>query len=248
MTVDYKQLLQDGEITLKDVPRKEKSHSVCLSAVRINGLDLYHVPKHFRTDVVCYSAVFQNAKAILLLDDDYLSSNLDVVSMAISRNHRIFIEIKKDRPDLLNKELCMSAVRASGSVLAFFPDEFISEDIVRVALKNDPSALRDIRIMNNSVVSEIVADLIQQIPLKHVPDHLMTREICLNQVAQQGRQLQHVPMHLIDLDMVEAALSHNEWAIEFVPVTFRDEECVLKCIEDVPPSIVEHLTDIQYVS
>jgi hypothetical protein len=248
MAVDYKYLLQNSEITLKDVPRKEKSHSVCLSAVRINGLDLYHVPKHFRTDVVCYSAVFQNAKAILLLNDEYLTSNLDVVSMAISRNYRIFIEMKNNRPKLINEELCMSAVRASGSVLAYVPDEFISDDIVRVALQNDSSALRDIRIMKNEVVSKIIDDIIPKIPLKHVPDHLMTYKICLNQVAKQGRQLQHVPLHLIDLEMIEAALKHNEWAIEFVPVTFKDEDCVLKYMQDVPDHLVEHLTDIQYVS
>lgn len=241
--VNYIESIRSGDMGLVEVPRKSKTHSICLAAVNQNGLDLYHVPKYMRSETIHYAAVYENAKAIEFIDSDYLVHHQDLVTFAVSRKGQVLKWLLSEAPSLVTYDVCLKAVRSSGSSLAYVPESMLDESLIRVAVENDASALNVLFKYNADSVKRAIGNVINSIPLKHLPDHFKSYEICLNQVSEQGRQLRYVPFPLIDERMVEAALNSNPWAIEYVPITFSDDSTVTSLISGgtLPHHLYEHI-------
>lgn len=240
---NYIELLRSRLICLQEVPRKEKTHSICLAAVNINGLDLYHVPNFLRSQTVIYAAIYQNALALKYLDNTFLQENPELLKIAVSRKSESFRIINTNWPDLITTDLCMTAVRASGSNLRLIPDSQLTHELIVVAAQNDASALIGLRFLANPDICALIKSIAHNIPLKHLPDHFKTYSICYNQVSKQGRQLKYVPDQFLDENMVGAAVTSNEWAIEFVPVYFKHLACVTKITNNpqFPKELFSHI-------
>lgn len=243
MSDNYISQLRAGEIGLLEVPKAAKTHAICLAAVNRNGLDIYHVPTHFRSETVIWAAVYQNPAAIQYVDKAFLLQNPELVKIAASRKADSLKIIQKHCPELISYAIYLSAVRASGANIRLVPDEFITEELLLIAAENDPSALGGIRFFSNQKLAELIKSVVPKISLKYLPDHYKTYEICLNQVSKQGRLLKYVPDAYVDENMVEAAISSNGWAIEYVPLTFSDLSCVNELIVsgNIPKQLYSHI-------
>lgn len=240
---NYIEALRAGEIGLINVPKKAKNHAICLAAVNVNGLDIYHVPKYMRSETIHYAAVYQNAQALKFIASDYLASKPELVEMAVSRQGQMFAWLVKNVPEIITYNICRKAVNASGSALRYVPVQHINKDLVKIAALNDGSALNAVFTSTNPEVKEAINEVIHDIPLKHLPDHFKSYEICKAQVEKQGRQLRYVPFSMIDEAMIEVALEANPWAIEYVPITFKNLACVLNIIKNklVPGELFAHI-------
>ena len=240
---NYIELIRAGEIGLKEVPRKEKNHSICLAAVNMNGLELYHVPKYMRSETIHYAAIYQNAKAITYVDSDYLCHHQELIEIAVGRKGNVLKWLITEIPGAVTYSVCTKAVRSSGAALAYVPENFLDKDLIRVAVENDASALNVLFKYHSAQIKEAIADVLGSIPLKHLPDHFKNYEVCFNQVKAQGRQLKYVPLPLTDEVMIEAALVSNPWAIEYVPITFSDLPAVVSLIANntIPSDLYSHI-------
>ena len=243
METNYLEAIRTGDIQLLDVPKKSKTHALCLAAVNRNGLDLYHVPKYLRTETIQYAAVFQNAEAIKLVDADSLKSNPDLLVIAAGRKGHLLTWMVKTVPEVITYDLCLKAVRSAGCALSFVPEHYLDKRMIRAAVEADAAALNFVFTHHSDDVKAAIADVIEDIPLKHLPDHFKTYDVCLAQVSQQGRQLRYVPFPLIDKKMVGAALASNKWAVEYVPVTFSDLDTVISVMNDtaLPSHLFDHI-------
>lgn len=236
----YLDQIREGVTTLQYVPRKEKTHALCLAAVHKDGRDIVNVPLHLRSKAVCYSAVFQNAIAIKAVPIQVLEEEPGILELALGRQGTLleWAATNQATAKLLTEQMCQKAVNSHGGSLKYVPALFRSREMVRQAIIRDGSLL--VLLANQEM---LVADLIDQIPLKHLPDQFKTREICLEQVSKQGRLLRYVPMRVMDEEIIQAALESNPWAIEYVPATFADFLPVRALMreEGLPRSLMRHL-------
>ncbi|MCH2089491.1 MAG: hypothetical protein MK175_20100 [Pseudoalteromonas sp.] len=206
--------LKLGDISLNQVDKKIKNYKVCLVAVNLDGLSLYHVPKRYKDTVMCKAAVYKNVAAIKFVPS-HIIKNSDILSVCVNRQAGIFPWLVKMHRELIDYQVCFKAVNASGMNIRFCPSELIDEKMVKIAIERDGRSFDFIPKKFKS------RDLVKHISIKRLPEQLMTYEHCLSEVKTQGRLLKYVRFDLIDEDMVNAALANNEWALEFVPITFN---------------------------
>ena len=222
----YIEQIRSGSISLQFVPRKEKSHALCLAAVHRNGLELYHVPNHFRSEAVCFTAIFQAPEALRYLSIETLDAYPDLVDLAVSRKGTLLEWVASKAPDHLRKSVIEKAVNNYGYAIKWAPTELLCKEIIRTAV------LRDGRVLHALGQNiKLVEDLLPEICIKHLPDEFKTYKTCLAQVSDQGRLLQYVPLRFIDEPLVEAALESNIWALEFIPATHSNCKAVEIAIE-----------------
>jgi len=235
---DYLAAIRSGEMTLQGVPRKDKDHQLCLAAVHANGRDLKNVPKHFRSKAVCYSAVFQNADAIKFVPQEILEEEAGILELALGRKGTLLEWAAEHAAALLTKRLCEKAVNSYGLAIKWVPTDFRTKEMVRTAVIRD-----GIVLMALQGEDQMIQDVAHEVSIKHLPDQFKTREICLAQVAKQGRLLQYVPLRILDDDILDAALNSNPWAMEFVPAHLASSPAVKDAIlrGGVPKHMIEGL-------
>ncbi|WP_299948216.1 DUF4116 domain-containing protein [uncultured Microbulbifer sp.] len=237
---DYLAEVRSG-LSLRDVPRKAKSFRTCFAAVQRDGLELYHVPKYHRVEPILYSAFHKSADSIRFCDLETFERAPDALLMAVRSRPSLLIWLSRNVPDAISPELCEAAVKADGFAITQVPKIFITPELVKLAA-----------VSNGKVLStlighyDLVRDVAPQISLAHLPEELMTREICFEQVSKQGRLLKYVPLSLMDNQLVLAALDSNPWAIEFVPITFSELPEVKAVVEsnDMPKSLTKLFVEI----
>lgn len=78
---------------------------------------------------------------------------------------------------------------------------------------------------------DIVEMIIQGMPMLQIPEHLLTRELCLSCVELNGENLRFVPYNIrTDAFQVEAAMT-NAWAFGFISDHLRTEELLIRVIK-----------------
>lgn len=235
----YIDQVRSGETSLQYIPRKEKTHAICLAAVHRDGAELYHVPQHLRSQAVCFTAVHQAPDAIRHLSVEFLDAFPDLVDLAVSRKGTLLEWVARHAPAHLRRRVVEKAINSYGYAIQWAPADLLDKDLVRLAVSRDGRVLHALGQRNLSIVK----DLIPEICIKHLPDEFKTYDACLNQVASQGRLLQYVPLRLIDEALVEAALRSNPWALEFVPATFASSPAVEAAIAsgDAPAHMAQNI-------
>ncbi|MCG8437944.1 MAG: hypothetical protein MI751_07655 [Pseudomonadales bacterium] len=219
--------IRAGEITLQHVPRKEKTHALCVAAVHMNGRDIINVPSHLRSKAVCYAAVYQNPMAIKAVPLAILQDEPGILELALGRNGTLLKWAAETEgvTALLTERMCEKAVNSHGRSLQHVPPQLRTREMVRNAIIRDGALL-----MLLEGKESLVGDLIEQIHIKHLPDQFKTEKRCLAQVKEQGRLLRYVPLRVMTEEIIEAALQSNPWAIEYVPATFADSAPVKAAI------------------
>lgn len=226
-------------ISLATIPKDEKTFKLCMTAVRHDGLELCHVPKRFRQENLCKTAVYQNAMAVQFVPENVIA-NSDMLSFACSRHAWVFNWAKQYWPGYVDYDVSMASVKAHGLNIKYVDESLVDLDMALLAVQNDG---RSFNCLPDRFKTK---ELISSICIKFLPDNLKTYEACMRDIGMQGRMIKYVPVHFIDEDMVNLALSKNPWALEFVPVTFYDLDSYRESLEqlrelDASPDFVEEL-------
>ena len=214
---DYLADVRSGSISLREVPRKAKRFAVCMAAVRRDGMELYHVPKYHRVEPLLYAAFSHTPEAIRFCDLETFERAPGALMMAVRTRPTILGWLAKNVPEAISFEICEAAVKADGSSITHVPKGLLTVELIQYAAMSNGKVLTTL-IGHYDLVREIA----HKISLAHLPEELMDRDLCLAQVAKQGRLLRYVPLRFVDAPMIEAALTSNPWAVEYVPRHYAD--------------------------
>jgi len=88
--------------------------------------------------------------------------------------------------------------------------------------------------INRLSVDQILECVRRERFIKYMPDEAKSRNMCHLAVMADGLNLQYVPRLLLDYDIAITAVKRNAFAIEFVPIEFRDLNMCTKAT--MPPS------------
>ena len=217
-------------------------------AVRGDGRLYENVPHHLRTDEMRIAAVRSDG------------SMLEKVAM--------------ERPDLVTKDLVIAAVHTSHSVDRDVIERWKHDrDFCEALLDTLPTWISScpkehvnkalcLKVASHQAGAEIA--LLRHIPedmrdrdvclaavqmrgenLASVPDGVIDKEICLRAVTTWGGALEHVPTALRDRDVCMAAVRSQGWAIRAVPEALRDIDMLRIAVAQRPAVAEEVLASVQ---
>ena len=159
---------------------------------------------------------------------EHILRSTDLVKVAIAKDGRQLEWLKDNLPDLITDEICTAAVNSCGYAVKYVPEECVNADLATLAVMRDGKAFYSLPKQFQT------KELVSKISIKYLPDELKEYKHCMGECIKQGRMLQYVPLHLIDEKMIEAALVRNSWALEFVPIQFKELDCVISVLEQEP--------------
>lgn len=126
---------------------------------------------------------------------------------------------------------CLRAVRSSRktlgddrSVLAFVPQEYLTEELCEIAVSRNGEALRDVPDTMRTAALCGVAVREYGPALEYVPMQHRTKELCYAAVAEFGMALAFVPSEQLDEELVRCAVATAPMAVQFAPRHLMTEE------------------------
>lgn len=145
----YVELIKQASYLFNKLP---KTHSLCVRAVKIEGLLLQDCPKI--TEKLCFEAVKNNGMAIQHVPKYFMSKALSLVAVKSSPYALQFIEDQDD-------EICLKAVTKDGFALSHVKKQ--TPEICLKALTNTETALEFIKICPNTKLNKTIEKLEQMI-------------------------------------------------------------------------------------
>lgn len=187
---------------LRFIPIEFKTPSLCLKAVKMNGLNLEHC--ELKTARLCNAAIQNNGLAIRFVPDELLNSKL--CHDAVENNFEALYYVKDE---FKTTEMCLMALRANTFGWTSendiqFPDVFnwVPE-----------------RLHSEEMVS-IVGCRLSKLKIEQ------TKELCLISVTKRGCNLEHVKPEFRTRQVQFAAVAQSGLALKFVP---HDEQTKALC-------------------
>jgi hypothetical protein len=123
----------DDCIFLDAVPVDQRTHAVCLAAVKKYGRDLKHVPVPLRTVEICSEALYKGFGGFW-----HDAERKEFIPEAIVQEVQKAVEERKKNDKLYNAWLTL--VKNDWRVLKYVPDHLRREGIIKAALKQSPEA------------------------------------------------------------------------------------------------------------
>jgi hypothetical protein len=171
-----------------------------------------------------YEVQFMDAQDNLV-SGQYIAHHWDVLKSIMVFNIKQNSEILKLIPEeLLDRELCLEAVKKDGMSLGYVPrklrDRELCQEAVRqngLSLKHIPELLRDREMCHEATRQDGMA-------LRFVPIEFRDYEFCHEAVRQNGDALWCVPKKLLDRKFCLEAVGQNGISLCYVPNEFRDKE------------------------
>lgn len=197
---------------LKAVPMRDRSKNLCLIAVTTEGLALGAVPLELRDEELCREAVSSNGLALGFVPDRLRS--LDLCEMAVDENPLALKYVPHPHRSL---SLCKSALVTDIRAIPFALDAHSLEEF----LPELPGIL----------------DQTLSLSLEMIPPALLTRDLCLCALQQDGLQIARVPESLVDDQMRLSAVSQNGLALKKIAVSERNREICHAAIRNTGEAI-----------
>jgi len=137
-----------GYKKLKDVPREEKTESLCLTAIKIDSLELKYVdPKISNYDVLCEIALKKNGLALEHVplykksEDFYKLYKIALANNGLALKYVPFLQ----RTD----ELCKIAITNNGLALEHVPLK--TDELCKIAITNNGLALEHVPLKTDEL-------------------------------------------------------------------------------------------------
>lgn len=259
--------LQANGLLLQLIPPGNRTHTLCLQAVRQNGQALAHVPFPLRDYRLCLEAVRSGADDVLpWVPTPHRTTTL--CRLAVERHGGALRHVPFP---LRNKALCMTALRTGRDALRDVPHRFRDLELCLAAqlrfitlsdippeirecpdfhlaiLKHRPSALEEL-----PPASLTGADLLAHV--QHFPrriDQAIARltdindadvsahDLALAAVSSDISALEKVPEAWRSPALYEAAVRQNPEALAYVPPAQRDEPLCRLAITQFGPAILQ---------
>lgn len=124
---------------------RNKTDRICLTAVKHCGRALQFVEK--QTPIICETAIKKYAPSFL-----YVKEQTDELSLlAVTRDSRLFRLVKKQ-----TLEICLAAIRKNGLLLEYVEPQFKTEEVVRLAVKQNVNAIQFVECISPWMIFEAV--------------------------------------------------------------------------------------------
>ena len=185
-----------------------------------------HVPDHLFSDWICDTIIAHCPEELQDLPKERrtLERCLDAVK-------RRGVMLKAVPRNLMTEEVCLAAVGEDGAALEYVPDELRTRAVCEAALNSKTLAWCPPRERASKEFYYERDPLLgdrdwRRHPLTHIPEEILTEEMCLAAVTRAGQALYHVPEKFRTPRVCEAAVRNDPAAIEDVPEALRTEELI----------------------
>jgi hypothetical protein len=185
-----------------------------------------HVPDHLFTDWICDTIVAHCPEELQDLPEERrtLKRCLDAVK-------RRGVMLKAVPRNLMTEEVCLAAVSQDGAALEYVPYKLLTRAVCEAALNSKTlawcppreRAAQEFYYEHDPLLGD--SDW-REHPLTHIPEEILTEEMCLAAVTRAGQALYHVPEKFRTPRVCEAAVRSDPTAIEDVPEALRTEELI----------------------
>lgn len=182
---------QNGEL-LEFVPRAVADYKMCLAAVRSEGYALQFVPKELIDVRLLEVAVETCGEAIWFAPSGMVDAGLFL--KAVSSSPELLLESESFIEDeFLNETECKRLVHKCGMVVEYLPEEFLTPEVCKLAVRNDPAAISEVPV--GLLDDETIMKAIVQAPslLSFVPNERKTPELCAVAVMIDPLSIRYVP-------------------------------------------------------
>ncbi len=112
---------------------ENQTYEMCLEGVKNDGVSLKYAK--FQSEEICIEAIKQTYNAF-----EYVREQTEEMCKMIAHKRGYFELIKH-----ITKDICVEAVKRSPYALAHIPDEFLDNNMLMNAIKNDSSVLKYIK-------------------------------------------------------------------------------------------------------
>ncbi len=180
---------------LKYVAEKFQTEELCISVLKINGLQLEHVKN--KTLKMCLVAINNSSYAIRYVPDEFITEELYLD--LLKKSEHIFKQIKEPTYEMchiavskagyylehipehmITYKLCKIAVKDTGYALRHVPEEFRTDEILEIALANSPYILNNATYYKIDISDEKMGVFaLRNLSLLKLIDHPST-ELCLS--------------------------------------------------------------------
>ena len=122
--------------------------------------------------------------------------------------------------------MCVTAVTCHRTAIKHVPEKFQTEEICQIAIKKNNG--QNLRYIKNPSVSVMLNALDTPNALQYIKNP--TYEMCKKAVLRGGYSLEHVPVDLIDQELIEASLNKKDLYLEFIPKHLITHDLIIKAI------------------
>lgn len=163
----------------------------CLSAVWKDGLELKKIPKKMKTHEVCLAAVRQNPHAIKYATNKSKSAGMrNLCLLALAKDPSVF----KHLPNKVKThEMCLAAVKLGPSFYNSIPQQMMSQAVCFEILRQNNGDLSLIRMKRRSYEVCMDAVKLNGLALERVPEHMKTPYIIATAIAQNPEAAKFSP-------------------------------------------------------
>lgn len=259
---------------LSVVSKRFLTYDLCKDAVCRNGYNLRYIPDKYLDANMCISAVVNNGDALIVVPQEILlgDEGYEICFHAVQNDFggsllscipQKYLEGEK------GIELYKAAVSSNGHAIRYVPKEQITEELATLAIKA-PIQVREVPqpngailtlksddpivkyLPNNFLSKELVSLAAKRNPksLSFVPVEYISRELCIEIIAQDPMNLKYIPRQLQDKEMVNYALTIDPKVLSVVPPDLLTVDLCQEAlrrdpnisIEDLPEYIIEKLS------
>jgi hypothetical protein len=196
------QIAAEASFALKYAPAHWRNiKEIVLEIVQVNGLNIQDIGEDLVDDEeIAHAAIFQNPGAFEFVKDEIKMNNKEMIVAGITKDNVEVIFEKMNESFKSDKEFMFQCAKKTSKVVSFVEDK-LKLEFVPFLIKNGDSE-----------------------SLKYLPKELLTKEIVMEAVLQNGKLLEFAGEFNQDKDIVLAALQQTGKAIEFVSESLRNEK------------------------
>jgi hypothetical protein len=137
------------------------------------------------------------------------------------------------------EEEAIIAVEQHPETLTYIPEHLQTENVLFEALIRKSDLFKQVHVdqLTSALIKRLLT--IKPVTQEFIPDELLSREIYIEQVRENGLWLQYVPIEHRDLEMCTLAINENVDAHEFVPNEIQNKEYLDALIIIDPEKIID---------
>lgn len=238
MTKDLCELAVASSVrNLEHVPEAFITYDMCLEAVKRDGYLLKYVPDRLKTHEMCSIALKGKHCSWEFVPDRLLDKELARIFVTDPKN-TAYYQLGRVPERLRDREICLQAVKLSGSNLKFVPEQVKDYEMCLCAAESSFSSAPF--IPHEYFTPEVCLALTRKsvYGFEHIPKDCLTTECCLQAIKHTlvtGETVfSLIPPHLLTQEICDIAVSENVWDYSIVPEQFVTEDMLVYVAKRAP--------------
>lgn len=173
--IKYLTDIKNGEIRLKDIPKKIRTYEICIEAVKQHGSNLKDVPEDLKTEEICLEAIKHIGYMVNYIPKDLQNKKF------YAKVLKIFPAALRDIPKkYISEKMINDAIECDGIVLEFLEEKEKTKNICKMALESNPLALEFVpkKYIDKGLCEELLEKNVRVFTF--IPDKYKDKEVYMN--------------------------------------------------------------------